>query len=149
MKVVQHAATVAFAIGCVLALSGNVSAQARGTPKIDAGQREYVTNCANCHGQEGKGNGPYAAWLRKSPPDLTRLALSNGGVFPIARVFESIEGSVAAHGGRDMPIWGQVYRVEAAEYWQELPYNPESVVRARILSLIDYLYRIQARQDKQ
>jgi hypothetical protein len=84
--------------------------------------------------------------LRKSPPDLTRLAKANGGVFPIARVFESIEGStITAHGGRDMPIWGQVYRTEAAEYWGELPYNPEAVVRARVLGLVDYLYRIQVR----
>jgi hypothetical protein len=44
-----------------------------------------------------------------------------------------------------MPIWGQVYRIEAAEYWGELPYNAEAAVRARVLSLIDYLYRIQAR----
>lgn len=131
----------------VMALTALPSqAQPKAGARPDAGQREYQMNCANCHGSDGRGAGPYVELLRKSPPDLTRLSVTNGGVFPIARVFDSIEGStVAAHGGRDMPIWGQVYRIEAAEYWGELPYNPDAVVRTRVLSLIDYLYRIQAR----
>lgn len=139
-------ATLALSLSTLAFASTAVHAQAKSGARLDAGQREYQVNCSNCHGNDGKGAGPFVELLRKSPPDLTRLAASNGGVFPIARVFDSIEGSsVTAHGGRDMPIWGQVYRIEAAEYWGELPYNPEAAVRARVLSLIDYLYRIQAR----
>ena len=116
------------------------------SPRTDLGQKEFLASCATCHGADAKGRGPIVEWLTKSPPDLTSLAKSNGGVFPISRVYESIEGaSVAIHGTRDMPVWGQVYRVEAAEYWGELPYDPQQVVRGRILGLIDYLYRIQQR----
>jgi mono/diheme cytochrome c family protein len=142
--VLRRASALFFFSFAVAAASSYAQSQSSARP--DAGQREYQANCSNCHGKDGKGAGPFVEWLRKSPPDLTRLAASNGGVFPIDRVFESIEGSgVTAHGGRDMPIWGQVYRIEAAEYWGEMPYNAEAAVRARVLSLIDYLYRIQAR----
>lgn len=138
-------AVLVLALPVLLAAAQPLFAQPRAA-RGDAGQREFVSNCASCHGADARGRGPIVEWLTKSPPDLTTLARANGGVFPIARVFESIEGaSVAPHGPRDMPVWGQVYRVEAAEYWGELPYDPQQVVRARILGLIDFLYRIQQR----
>ena len=42
-----------------------------------------------------------------------------------------------------MPVWGYEYRVQAAEHYIDAPYDPEVYVRARILSLIDYIYRLQ------
>ena len=114
--------------------------------KVDFGKREYDANCATCHGIKGIGNGPSAGILSKSVPDLTTLAKRNGGVFPIARVFETIEGEgLAAHGSRDMPIWGTDYKIKAAEHYVDVPYNPEAYVRARLLSLVDYLYRLQVK----
>lgn len=84
--------------------------------------------------------------LRRSPPDLTQLARGNGGILPINRLYESIEGGkLAAHGPRDMPIWGTDYRVRDAEYHGEMPYYAEALVRARILSLVEYINRLQAR----
>jgi hypothetical protein len=82
------------------------------------------------------------------PPDLTVLAKKNGGVFPVSRVYEVIDGrqAVAAHGPRDMPIWGNRYRLTAIqEYLQgsDGSYDPDAIVRARILTIIDYLNRIQ------
>lgn len=115
--------------------------------KSDLGMREYQNNCATCHGTSGKGNGPLAGLLTKRVADLTVLAKSNNGVFPIARVYEVIDGTkdVAAHGSRDMPVWGSVYRMRAAEYYRDVDYDPEVYVRTRILSLIDYIYRLQAK----
>ena len=113
---------------------------------IDVGRREFDANCASCHGRDGKGKGPMADLLRRSPPDLTQLAKGNGGILPINRLYESIEGGkVAAHGPRDMPIWGMDYRVRDAEYYGEMPYDAEALVRARILSLVEYINRLQAR----
>lgn len=112
--------------------------------KIDAGKREFESNCASCHGVSGKGNGPVTDLLKKSPPDLTLLAKNNGGVLPVARLYDVIDGAgVPAHGSRDMPIWGREYRVQAGEHYGEVPYDPEAYVRGRILMLIDYLNRIQ------
>lgn len=130
------AAVAALALG-----TGVVMAQQR----VDVGKREYDNNCAACHGTNGKGNGPYAELLRKSPPDLTAMAKRNGGVFPMARAYEVIEGGGVGHGTRDMPIWGQDYSIKAAEYYMDVPYNPEAYVRTRILALVEYLNRLQAK----
>ena len=34
----------------------------------DIGKNEFKTNCASCHGLEGKGNGPVVDLLKKAPP---------------------------------------------------------------------------------
>ena len=44
-----------------------------------------------------------------------------------------------------MPIWGKHYSVSAAPRYDDYAYNPEAAVRGRILSLIDYLYRLQSK----
>lgn len=139
MRIASKMASAALAV----LVAGAVSAQ---TARPDFGKREFEANCASCHGVGGKGNGPITDLLRKSPPDLTLLARNNGGVFPIARMYDVIEGgSVASHGTRDMPVWGLDYRIKAAERYQEAQYDPEAYVRARILALVEYLSRLQAK----
>jgi mono/diheme cytochrome c family protein len=115
--------------------------------KFDFGKREYDVNCANCHGANGKGDGPYQPMLQKSAPDLTMLSKKNNGVFPVAHIYEVIDGraAVKAHGPQDMPIWGADYLGKAAGYYMDVPYDPEMFVRTRINALIDYLYRLQAK----
>ena len=114
--------------------------------RIDPGKREFEARCASCHGVSGKGNGTITDLLRRSPPDLTQLAKSNGGILPMERLYQSILGeSVAAHGSRDMPVWGTVYRADAAGYYGEVPYDPEGYVRGRVLSLLEYISRLQVR----
>ena len=67
--------------------------------------------CANCHGAAGRGDGAMGAQLRRLPPNLTTFAQRNGGVFPAERVRQVIDGTgVAAHGDRDMPVWGAVFK---------------------------------------
>lgn len=113
----------------------------------DLGKREFDANCASCHGATGKGDGPNKPWMTKAPPDLTLIAKNNGGVLPFKRLYEVIDGTgqVAGHGSSDMPVWGRDYRIKAAEYHFDVPYDPEVYVRGRILALIDYINRIQAR----
>lgn len=113
--------------------------------KLDLGKREYDANCAACHGVKGAGDGPFGELLKSSVPDLTTLAKRNNGVFPFMRVYEMVDGTqmVRAHGTRDMPIWGTDYRIKGAEYYMEIPYDPEAYVRTRILALTEYVYRLQ------
>ena len=115
--------------------------------QFDIGKREYDASCANCHGRDGKGGGPFARMLQARTPDLTTLSKNNGGVFPLARVFNIIDGreEVKAHGTREMPIWGRQLTLKAAPEYDDYPYETEAFVRARILAVIDYLYRLQAK----
>jgi len=130
----------------VFMLAGMASAS-WSADKRDVGKREYDSNCVACHGADGKG-GLYIDFLKNTPPDLTQLARKNGGIFPLERVYGAIDGrqQVKSHGTRDMPIWGRDYLIKAGEhYYSDISYDPEAFVRGRILALVDYLNRLQAR----
>lgn len=138
--------TLLLVVTASVGLHGLVHAQGRGAVRVDPGKQEFETRCASCHGLTGKGNGTISDLLRHSPPDLTQLARRNGGILPVERLYESITGdAVQAHGSRDMPVWGMVYRTDAASYYADVPYDPEAYVRARVLALIEYISRLQAR----
>jgi len=92
--------------------------------------------CASCHGKDGKGNGPAAATLKATVPDLTIITVNNDGNFPVARIKRIImgEGMIASHGSREMPVWGPIFhQVE------------EDVDRGnvRVENLVSYLESIQ------
>jgi mono/diheme cytochrome c family protein len=107
------------------------------------GRDLYAFYCASCHGRDAKGDGPVAPVLKAAPPDLTRLAIVNGGVFPRARI-EAIVGGRAdpplpVHGSREMPVWGPIFN--------GLDHN-EAANRARIASIVGYLDSIQLRYSR-
>jgi mono/diheme cytochrome c family protein len=131
-------------VGACLAIAAT---GALGQGKVDLGKREYDANCASCHGLKGTGDGPSAQYLTRKPTDLTRLAKANNAVLPVSRLYESIDGTltVPGHGTREMPTWGNQYRTRAAEYYTDVPYDPEAFVRAKILALIDYISRLQVK----
>jgi mono/diheme cytochrome c family protein len=98
----------------------------------------YSEYCAVCHGKDGKGGGPAAAALKKEPADLTQLARKNGGKFDELRVQGVIMGSdvVAAHGSRDMPIWGKLFASMTTN---------EGIRRIRISALVKHVETMQAK----
>jgi hypothetical protein len=138
-----------------------ISLNAPGSAEDDAGKAEYLSNCATCHGSDGKGKGPSSSKLRTKPADLTTLARKNNGVFPLSAVYESIDGRnmTGSHGIREMPIWGcrqtpsplspprtakrKVYKLDSYETHLDLSCDPEDVIGNRILTVIEYLRRIQ------
>jgi mono/diheme cytochrome c family protein len=128
------------------ALSG-AAGSAVGAEPFDIGKLEYQASCATCHGPDGRGGGPLAEVFQVSMPDITQLSRKNGGVFPVARAYEIIDGrqQINAHGSREMPIWGKHFAYRAAPMHDDYRHNPEVHVRARILALIDYLYRLQVK----
>ena len=117
---------------------------------FDRGKYEFDAHCAACHGLSGKGGGHFVQVLKSGTvvPNLTELSKKNNGVFPFMRVYETIDGtqSVAAHGTKEMPVWGPRYKAEAEERTYD-DYRADSApfVRARILALTEYVYRLQAK----
>lgn len=111
----------------------------------DRGLTEYEVACMPCHGVSGKGDGPAATGLSKRPADLTQIEAANGGVFPEQRVRDMIDGrsDVEAHGVRDMPVWGQRYRVPIDE--TDTAKEADQRARALIDALVDYLKTLQER----
>jgi mono/diheme cytochrome c family protein len=142
MKSMAKAAVAA----CWVVSCGAALAQAAQPLRTDFGKREFESKCAVCHGLNGKGQGPVVDLLKKAPPDLTLLAKRNSGVFPMERLYQVIDASdIPAHGTRDMPIWGRDYRIQAGEYYMDVPYDPNTYVRARILALLEYINRLQVK----
>jgi mono/diheme cytochrome c family protein len=137
--------------GAFVCAASTVLAQAKPQAPVDPGALEYRSSCAVCHGLDGKGNGPTKPALTKHPTNLTTLAKGNGGVFPVQRVYEVIDGrqAVTAHGTRDMPIWGTQFLAEADFHYRYMegmgPHTREPFVRARVMALVDYLNRIQVK----
>ena len=76
-----------------------------------SGSEMFKQYCATCHGIDAKGHGPAVPALKVPPPDLTVLARNNHGKYPSTRVYTAIRGdvSVAAHGSKDMPVWGLIF----------------------------------------
>ena len=131
-------AAVAASFMAMTLLSSASFAQGR----VDYGQKAYESSCASCHGVTGKGDGTMRPYLVKAPTDLTTLAKRNGGVFPVQRIWETIDGrsstEIGPHGAREMPVWGDVFRGEDTQ--------PRDLhARNRIASLVDYLARMQAK----
>jgi mono/diheme cytochrome c family protein len=144
--------TVAVVTAVIFSASLGTSglAHAQGKAARDIGKQEYEANCVVCHGTRGKGDGSYAELLKRPSSDLTMLKKNNGGVFPFDRVYAVIDGRemLKGHGESEMPIWGKAYSMagqKAAEHYVDMPYSMESFTRGRILALIDYLNRLQAK----
>jgi len=114
----------------------------RETSVAQDGRDTYLRYCASCHGSEGRGDGPLAGSLTKPPSDLTQLAKRNAGRYDEAAVMAVIDGrrQVAAHGTRDMPVWGAVFEEEG----RGEPYPAyQGLLKSRFL--VDYLATLQER----
>ena len=147
MSRIRTPAALIAAVALGLPLFASAQRPADVGKEMDVGKREYDANCAGCHGAKGRGDGPKAGAGERRAADLTTLARRNGGYFPFARVYETIDGRqlVKAHGTREMPTWGVAYRAEAVEYYARAPASAEAFVRSRILALTEYVYRLQAK----
>jgi mono/diheme cytochrome c family protein len=99
----------------------------------------YKTYCAVCHGTDARGGGSMAMSFKVPPPDLTRIAARNGGVYPQARVERIISGEEflpGGHGTRTMPVWGPIFSQIARD---------QDLGRIRLHNLAIYLGRLQTR----
>jgi mono/diheme cytochrome c family protein len=105
-----------------------------------SGEKLYVQHCAVCHGKSGRGDGPFGGILKVAPADLTTIAARNGGTFPDERITQFVDGRLvpAAHGTRQMPVWGRWLGTPIAKGTE-----PDEVARGEILAILDYLKTLQ------
>jgi mono/diheme cytochrome c family protein len=102
------------------------------------GKDNFETYCAVCHGKNAKGDGPAAPAMKTPVADLTMIAKKNGGKFNAVAVKEMIKGAereMAAHGSKEMPIWGPVFRSFQGD---------TNIAELRVNNLVDYIQSIQA-----
>jgi mono/diheme cytochrome c family protein len=130
------AAIIGLAGGAELALAAE-TAKEPSQSTIDYGGRAFMRYCALCHGLDGRGGGPLAESLQKTPPDLTLLSERNGGYFPKERVMNTIEkGGDNTHGMMKMLSWGKVFNEEMGTERQA----------EMIQSLASYVEALQAKK---
>ncbi|HXN48501.1 MAG TPA: cytochrome c [Bryobacteraceae bacterium] len=110
-----------------------------GQTSVSSGKEMYHSYCAACHGVEGKGDGPASGALKFRPSDLTTLTKRNAGKFPELRVFGAINGDlrVTAHGPKDMPTWGAVFR--------QMEGGDVAGAKLRIRNLTKYIESLQVK----
>lgn len=103
------------------------------------GAKLYQNHCSACHGARAEGDGPIAMLMNVSVPSLRELAKRNGGVFPASKVAAYVDGRGAtqAHGGRQMPVWGEVFSAATN--------GDEPVVAARVKVLVAFIEELQQR----
>ncbi len=107
------------------------------------GAVSYRVHCQNCHGRSGAGDGPMAELLKIVPADLTLLAARSDGEFPAEQVYQAIDGrqEIAAHGTRQMPVWGLGFQDIGRDSDQE------DAVRNKILDLVAYVKTLQVSDE--
>lgn len=88
------------------------------------GAKIFQSQCATCHGADGRGPGPASPALKHAVLNLTLISERNGGKFPAQRVKEFIEGKGSGPSGRserEMPVWGPIFhQVEVDQDWGEV-----------------------------
>ena len=131
--------TMLLLAGAVAGPQSSPASKQAGAAKNESlsGKHLYVSYCGLCHGEDAKGGGPFSPQLKVWPPDLTQLAKKNNGVFPTMHVSEVVDGEFdkPAHGSREMPIWGPVFR--------SLAHGREDSSQLRINNLVKYLESLQ------
>jgi mono/diheme cytochrome c family protein len=115
-------------------------ANAADANETETGRVLYMRYCASCHGPNADGHGPVAKVLATPPADLRTLGKRYGIPLNRMKVAAFIDGraAVAAHGDRDMPVWGDRFNDIPAEGAAR-----ELAVKDRIDKIIAYLNSIQ------
>lgn len=134
----QHPKRMIGLAAAVLILAPLTAAQRAADPgAARKGAVTYVRYCVSCHGPTAKGDGPLASDLRVPVPDLTDLAIRNGGRYPYDRVARLIGSGeiVKGHGTADMPAWGDAFKKTEG--------TGEKTVEAAIDNLDHYLWSLQ------
>ncbi len=121
------------------------------TPEVEMpgpgdGKGLFMANCATCHGEDGKGEGPMARQMQKAPRDLTLIGVREKGNFPRARVMSVIDG-YARSGleGPGMPEFGALLEGDL------IPFDSGDGVQTptprKLVALLEYIESIQQTRE--
>ncbi len=91
----MHIRTIVVTGISLITLSACTLQEATRRDAINRGKKIYTKECSQCHGGSGEGAGVASLGLGAPPPDLTRLAQRNDGVFPREFVRRFVLGKVA------------------------------------------------------
>jgi len=137
--------TIVLAQGVARAQTGIAAGPSKSD--IQHGELEFRLYCAQCHGMEAIGNGPVAPALKTRPANLRLLTKNHGGAFPEQEIRDFVDGTkqMAAHGDREMPIWGLAFQYRGGPVGdiQAPPPASKAEVDRRIDLLVDYIRSIQ------
>lgn len=103
-------------------------------------ERDFRQYCGQCHGHDGRGQGPNAYRLATRPADLTLISRRRGGVFPTMELAAYIDGRAEylESGPRSMPAWGRHFSAEFGD-----GVVSEELAKGKLLRIVDYLRSIQ------
>jgi mono/diheme cytochrome c family protein len=110
-------------------------------PIPSPGAAAYQDYCAICHGTRALGDGPLAAELEVPPPDLTRIAARNGGVFPMRAVADTVYGYEGKHTADLMPEFSPL--LDGPDVAVPAPHGGDEVMPVRLAEVVTYLQSLQ------
>ncbi len=97
-----------------LAVSSQIQAESNQTEAVQRGQAHYLFFCGNCHGVDGKGDGPLAVHLKIAPTDLTLLQATDSATSLAERVMKALDGrhAIGETEAHRMPIFSESLEVK-------------------------------------
>lgn len=124
-----------------LAMAGMIAACAPQMSDQVQARNDFAALCVDCHGADGRGGEPAAAGMQPAPVDLTRVAASNGGVFPRLQVMGHIYGFTPGRSESPMPEFGDLLDGPTVPY-DAGDGNP-TPTPARLVALMEYVEAMQ------
>ncbi|MFW2544165.1 c-type cytochrome [Primorskyibacter sp. 2E107] len=112
-------------------------------PEAQDGRALFMQNCAVCHGEDAKGDGPMARGMAKPPKNLTLIKVRNKDSFPRARIMSVIDGYARSDmTGPSMPEFGALLEGDL------IPFDSGDGIQTptprKLVALLEYLESIQA-----
>lgn len=124
-----------------LAMAGLIAACAPQMTDRAQARNDFNALCVDCHGADGRGNGPAAAGMVPTPVDLTRVAAGNGGVFPRLQVMGHIYGFTPGRSESPMPEFGDLLDEPTILY--DAGNGVPTPTPARLVALMEYVEAMQ------
>ncbi|WP_245853403.1 c-type cytochrome [Maliponia aquimaris] len=128
-----------------LAVSGclETTQKAETMPGPQDGRALFMANCAVCHGENAKGNGPMARAMKTAPKDLTLIKVRHGNSFPRAKMMSIIDGYARSDlAGPGMPEFGALLEGDLVPY--DSGDGKQTPTPRKLVALAEYLESIQA-----